>query len=292
MSTARALDPEHSRPWQSRLCMSYSSARAVVSPLAIWMTSAVLTTVLLGCQTVPTTRPNGTSTSELDQIAHRVNDRGKPALAASLYQQAVDKAPTAPHYIALGRARLAADQLHPAANAFRSALKQDPDNPQALLGLGEARRGLGQPGYAIRALRPAARRLNTVHAWTELGLADIANGDAGSAVDAFQQAVKQSGPSDLSSRTNLALARALAGQTSEATVAMREICNSPLAEAPHFRDLLLILVLSGQQTQARELNIPGMTPRHKTALLNRARRIHALSGTAERARAIGLITTG
>lgn len=274
-----------------RARVSNTSIRSIQnrSVIALCTVLAVPAILIQGCQSVPSASPHQAGSSEIDRIAHQVNEQGKPELAASLYQQAADQSPTADNYIALGQARLAADQLQPAADAFRSALRHNPSDMQALLGLGETRRRLGQPGYAIRALAPAAQELDTTHAWTELGLAYIADGNAPAAVQAFQSAVTQTTVDDLDARTNLALAETLAGRGSDATILMRNVCRSPLAEARHFRDLLLVLVLSGQKEQARRLDIPGMTADRKIDLLREAQRIKALDGTAARANAIGLI---
>ncbi|HET7314019.1 tetratricopeptide repeat protein [Salinisphaera sp.] len=226
----------------------------------------------------------------LNHIAGQVADQGDLALAASLYARAAKQSPTAENFVALGNARLAIDRPHDAAEAFRSALKRDRDNARALLGLGEARLRQGQFEYALQVLKPAAARLNSVHAWSQLAIARIARGDAEGGAAAFGMAAAET--DNLDAQANYALAEALAGHDQTAIQLMRRICDSPIAETRHFRNLLLILVLTGNDTEARALSIPGLAATRKQELLERAEQIRDLPDVAARARAIGIAKAG
>ena len=228
--------------------------------------------------------------TRLMQLAGDIDRRGNPEMAASMYARAAETSKDNPDaYVKLGDARLAAGQLSAAAQAYRGALRRQQDYPPALLGLGKTRLQLGQTHYAAKVLGQAAPVINSVDAWSQLGAARAMLGQTRKAQAAFREANRLSNSVDVQS--NLALADALAGDYIQAVSRMRTVCDSPLAETRHFRNLLLVLVLAGRDTQAYSTHFPGIGPAQQKALYTRARRIRDMAQPGRRARAIGMVAS-
>lgn len=249
----------------------------------------VLCAAVTACATHPASSPAPGQPDKLQSLAGQVENKGNPALAASLYEQAVQNHPSAINFINLGNARLSARQPAAAADAFRSALRLDEHNDQALLGLGKARLNQGEFDYAVRVLAPVAPRLHTADAWTQLGLASAGAGQPADAAKAFAQAAALS--NDLDAQSNLALADSLAGEHSQALARMRAVCDSPLAEPRHFRNLLLVMIMANHVTEAHQSHMPGMSHTQQEALIRQALQIKHTRGAANQAREIGFIHT-
>lgn len=230
--------------------------------------------------------------SRLLSLADDIAQQGDSATAATMYERAVEISGDDPDInVRLGDARLATGDLRGAAAAYRAALSIDIHHPQALLGLGSVQLRLGKTESAVRNLQKAAPELDTLAAWSRLGVAHALLGQSQAAQRAFAHAVSLA-PDEPDARTNLALAQVLAGNTDEAVSQMLRVSASPLAEARHFRNLILVLVLAGEENQAANTEIPDMPESLRQSLIERAQRIQAIADPGERARMMGLNMAG
>lgn len=249
----------------------------------------VLAAIGIGCLlSACAATPTGSTEGRLLKLADDVDQRGDHATAAAMYERALEQGEaSADIQVRLGNARLAAGEPAAAAEAFRAALHEDINLAPALLGLGTAQLRLGEPESALRSLSRAAPAINSVSGWSRLGAAQALTGRPGQAVAAFDKAVALE-PRDLDLQANLALAESLAGDNAKAVAAMRQITASPLAEARHYRNQILVLVLAGQTDEARRVEIPDLPTAKRESLIASAERLAAIPGAAERAQALGL----
>lgn len=141
---------------------------------------------------------------------------------------------------------------------------------------------------AVRALSAAAPLVKSDTAYNRLGTALILTGQATQAVSAFETAASIE-PANLDTQTNISLAQALSGAQAQSVATARAVTTSPRAELRHFRNLMLVLVLAGQDEQAAAVNVPDGSDAEQRAFLAEARKIRALATPAARAQAIGLL---
>ncbi len=229
--------------------------------------------------------------ARLIALAKDIDRRGDKATAASLYERAAKvSTDTVGAHVRLGEAELAAGQPEQAASSFRTALASDPNNGRALLGLGTAQLQANEVESAARTLAAAAPIVKTSTGYNRFGTALILTGDGRGAESAFTQA-KNLNPANLDTQSNLALAQALSGKTDAAVTTMRAVTQSPRAEARHFRNLLLVLVLGGRDKEAAEVAVPDYPTAEKQAFLSEARKVRATKSPSARARAIGLLAS-
>lgn len=243
-----------------------------------------LSLILAACAATPT----GTHEGRLLKLAKDVDQHGDHATAAAMYERALEQnGPSADIQVRLGNALLASGEAQAAAKAFRAALAEDIHLAPALLGLGTAQLRLDQPESALRSLSQAAPEMDSVVAWSRLGAAQALVGQPAQAASAFAKAVALE-PRDLDAQANLVLAEALAGENVSAIADMQRITDSPLAEARHYRNLILVLVLAGRSNEALQADIPDLSAADRQSLIASAERIGALPDAAARARALGL----
>lgn len=253
-------------------------------------TALLLTCMALGACTTTAVSPNGEQ-ARLLSLADDINQRGDHATAAAMYERAAELTPEDPRlHVRLGNARLAAGNAEAAKASFRTALRLDIENAEALLGLGTTQLQLGEAESAVRNLSKAAPEIDTPVAWSRLGAAHALVGQGESATHAFSQAAALR-PHDPDALTNLALAYSLAGESAEAVELMHRVSDSPLAEARHFRNLILVLVLARETELARSIAIPEMPANERQSLIEQAARIGEIADPASRARAMGLAMT-
>ncbi|MCX2698457.1 tetratricopeptide repeat protein [Ochrobactrum chromiisoli] len=260
-------------------------------------TSALIVTcmALAACTTASENAQNhGPKGDEarLIALAQDIDQRGDKATAASLYERAANvSSDTVGAHNRLGDAQLKSGQPESAAKSFRTALAKDPNNGRALLGLGTAQLQSSEVESAARTLAVAAPIVKSSTAYNRLGTALILTGDGNGAEAAFAKA-RQHDPASLDTQSNLALAQALSGKTDAAVTTMRAATQSPRAEARHFRNLMLVLVLGGRDRDAAEVAVPDYPAAEKQAFLAEARKVRAIKSPSARARAIGLLASG
>ena len=210
--------------------------------------------------------------------------------AITLYQQTVALSGDAPDAnVRLGDACMRANRITQAIKAYRAALIKDPNNNDALLGLGAALVQRGAIDEGLADLAKAAPRVNTGTAYNRLGVAQMMVGQFAKAQNTFNKG-RTVAPNDLDIATNFALAAALAGKADDAAALVQEIVQSPAAEERHRRNLVIALVLIGRSDdEARAAAPPELPQQEITALLERAKAIRNMSDPKARAKALGIM---
>lgn len=223
------------------------------------------------------------------QLAADLEKRGDPATAAAFYQRATQQPEAGPQtWLKLGDSLLAGNDLRGAERAFQRALELATNNSDALLGLGTAQLRQGKLERAVTALTQAADAGGQPKAWNRLGIAQILRGQTSPAQTAFSRSLGLE-PTELDTRCNLALAYALGGDRQKALQTIATVSDSPLAQARHQRNELLILVLAGREQDLAGRTFDDIPAGERQTLLREARRIKALADPAAQAQALGLI---
>ncbi|WP_324765031.1 tetratricopeptide repeat protein (plasmid) [Sinorhizobium meliloti] len=228
---------------------------------------------------------------KLLSIAESIEAKGESATALALYERAAENAPgDVSLRVRVGNARLKAGDVEGAEEAFRAALQVNPQDAEALLGLGTAQLRKGETELAARTLIPAAQALNSVVAYNRLGTALVFSGNGAAAEEAFSKALSLQ-PANLDTTTNLALAQALSNDLPQAVMHMGNVIGSPLAQRRHFVNYLIVLAMAGETEKARAFDVPDMSARQKNQILAKAAKLPSISDPARRAQEVGLLTS-
>jgi len=232
----------------------------------------------------------GDKSKSLVSLAEDIEAHGERDTAIKLYRQTVAASGNAPAAnVRLGDAYMRANRIKPAINAYRAALIKDPNNNDALLGLGAALVQHGSLDEGLADLAKAAPRVGTGAAYNRLGIAQIMVGQFADAQNTFEKG-RAGAPNDLDIATNLALAAALAGDADNAAALVHEIAQSPAAEERHRRNLVIVLGLIGRSDdEARAAAPPELSQHEITALLKRAEALRNMSDPKARAKALGMM---
>ncbi|MEG5266155.1 tetratricopeptide repeat protein [Pseudomonas sp. JDS28PS106] len=242
---------------------------------------------LTACSTAP---KSDASYERSMQLAADLEKRGDPATAAAFYQRATQQPEAGPQtWLKLGDSLLAGNDARGAERAFQRALELGPGNAEALLGLGTAQLRQGKLERAATALAQAAEGSDRAVAWNRLGIAQILRGQTTPAQSAFSHSLGLA-PDDLDTRCNLALAYALGGERQKAVQTIEPVARSPLAQARHQRNELLVLVLAGDEQQLAGRSLDDIPAAERQQLLTEARRIKSLADPAQQARELGLVS--
>ncbi len=229
--------------------------------------------------------------SRLLNIARDIDAKGETGTALALYERAAEMSTNdSTIHVKLGNARLKEGDPEGAEKAYRTALQINPQDADALLGLGTIQLQHGDAIGAAKTLAPAAQAVNSVSAYNKLGTALVLAGDGAAAEGAFTKALALQ-PSNLDTKTNLALAQALSNKLPDASIGMDSVVASPLAEKRHFVNYMIILSLSGDTARARAIDIPDMPANQKNQILAKAAKLRSIQSPAERAQAIGLLAS-
>lgn len=258
----------------------------VIWTLKTWPVRCLAATCLVlgGCATPPVTADG----ERLLRLAAEVDRRGDPSAAVALYERAAVLSNESPEVmVQLGEARLASGDAAGAARAFRGILARRPGDPQALLGLGTALLQTGEVSRASDALAQAAPLIGTATAYNRLGTAAMLAGRAEEGLAALTHAHGLA-PENLDIGTNLALAQALGGRSTEAIETIGRVVHSPLARPSHLRQQLLVLTLAGQEQRVAAA-LPDLNAGERMSLIGKARAIKGLQDPADRARALGIL---
>ncbi|MEZ5932768.1 MAG: tetratricopeptide repeat protein [Alphaproteobacteria bacterium] len=227
--------------------------------------------------------------ASLVRLADGLHERGELTTAIALYQRAAASSEDARELVLLGRALQEAGANERAAGAFRRALSRDPENPDALLGLGVAYLSLGQIDKSIQYLQELVnpgKGSDTVR-YAALGAAlDIA-GRHDQAV-AIYTAGLEVVPDDLDLKSNLALSYAFYDRHVEAINLMIDVTDALEARRSHHRNLVLVLALAGQDRDAVATGLRLLGEKETQDVMAQAASVRQLSNGADRARAIGL----
>lgn len=223
------------------------------------------------------------------QLAGDLQKRGDAGSAAALYEKATQE-PDAriEAWLKLGEARLTSGDARAAERAYQQALERKPDNAAALLGVGTAQLRQGKLERAVTSLTQASAGNEHPEAFNRLGVAQMLRGEPAAAQAAFIQSLALA-PTDLDTQCNLALAYALGGRSQQALQTIKEVRESPRAQASHQRNALLVMVLAGREEDLRTQSLEDITPKQYARLLTEARRIKTIRDPALQARELGLV---
>jgi Flp pilus assembly protein TadD len=221
----------------------------------------------------------------LARLAADIEAHGEIETALGLYRQAAEETTDASAYVRLGEACARAGRIDPAIAAFRSALRRDADNADALLGLGSALVRKKALPDAIVVLEKAAARSETPGIWNQFGWAQTLAGRFAAGRDSLERASRLN-PTDLDVLCNLALAEALVGHGERATELTSQVVKSG-AEQHHARSAVVTLVLAGHSDSARVVADLNLAPRDVEDLLRRAAAIRTMPTPEARAQALG-----
>jgi len=218
-----------------------------------------------------------------------LRERGELTTAIALYQRAAANSDDAEALVALGRALAEVNAYERASGAFRQALSRDPDNPDALLGLGTSYLSLGQVSKSIQFLEQLVDQGGGEDSlrYAALGAAlDIA-GRHEQAVATYTAGLEVV-PNDLNLKSNLALSYAFHDRHDEAITLMVDVADALDARRAHHRNLVLVLALAGQKSDAVVTGLRLLGENETRDVLAQATSLRELSDGTDRARAIGL----
>jgi Flp pilus assembly protein TadD len=244
---------------------------------------------LAGCAADPEQKPlNALAVAPsvgLARLAADIEAHGEIDTALGLYQRAAEGMPDAAAYVRLGEACARAVRIDQAVAAFRAALELDPDNGDALSGLGSVLVRKNALTEAIVILEKAAVRSDSPGIWNRLGLAQTLAGRFAAGRDSLEHANRLN-PTDLDILSNLALAEVLLDHSERAIEMASRVARSGI-EPHQVRSVVIALVLAGKTDDARE--IAALNPVHGDVedLLNRAAAIRTMRTPEARAQALG-----
>jgi len=191
-------------------------------------------------------------------LAQDLEAEGNYANATVLYQQAVANNPqNIQALLGLGDSYLAIGSLDQAALAFAQALELDPNNGRALRGLASARIMKGEPQFAVAQLEKAVQIDPKDHkAMNTLGVTQDMLGQHIAAQTSYRKVLKDD-PQNHSAKNNLALSLALTGNTDESIRLLEEIGQSTRSTAIAKQNLALVYAAAGRTDDAMMLAQSG-----------------------------------
>src|SRR5215468_184435 len=194
-----------------------------------------------GVQQQPGTPQANASHMDALAMADRLKAEGNLSSAAAMYQQA-------------------AQSNSDAAQAYGGALAIQPNNLEALHGLGHARILLGQPQFAVTQYQTALKIApNDTRILNGLGVAQDMMGDHVGAQKSYHQ-VLAIDPANQSAKNNLALSMALAGDDAGAIKLLEDVSKSASATAVNRQNLALLYGVNGQMAQAEQVSRADLPP--------------------------------
>src|SRR5262249_11710709 len=135
-----------------------------------------------------------------------------------------------------------------------------PNNLEALRGLGHARILLGQPQFAVAQYQTALKIApNDIRILNGLGVAQDMMGDHAAAQKSYRQVLTLD-PSNQSAKNNLALSMALAGDDAGGIKILEEVSKSATATTVNRQNLALLYGVSGQLAQAEQVSRADLPP--------------------------------
>lgn len=223
----------------------------------------------------------------LDSVAADLEAHGGHKTALALYESAAQTSGDTKSVMALGEAYERGGMSAEAIKAYRAALNNDPANVEVKAKLGSALIKGGKATEGLSLLREAAASAASAQISTNLGIAELLDGDPERAAEALRKAAELA-PDDLDIQTNLALAEALSGRAEESVLLMRKVAQAPAANANHKSNYALVLALAGRAAEARSLVPAELSQAQFDAALKRAERMNASPDSKGRARVLGM----
>lgn len=175
---------------------------------------------------------------------------GAPSMALQISDELLAKYPSNVEALARrGDALTALGRPGEAATSYDTAIKIEPNNSRALVGLGKVR--LTQDPAAAEALFGRVTTLdpNDVAALSDLGVARDVQGHHAAAQEAYRMALNAA-PASVYVQVNLGLSMALSGNADGAVHLLQPLAAASGAVARVRQDLALALVLGGHKDEA------------------------------------------
>jgi Flp pilus assembly protein TadD len=219
--------------------------------------AALLATALLGgCASAghaPATA-GAASPDGMMRLADKARDRGELAIAASFYRKAYDAdRQRAKPLVSLGQVLMEMQRPDQASEAFSAALVIEPQNLEALRGLGNSKLALREPEQAIPPLKQAlAQSANDFRVHNALGVAHDLTGDRQGAHQYYRTGLKLA-PDNAPLRSNYALSLALSGEGEEALETIAPLAALPEATPQQRQTVALVYGLAGDTEEAERL---------------------------------------
>lgn len=184
-------------------------------------------------------------------LAQKLEKDGNYANAASLYQQAAATDPqNIDALIGMGDCYLALGSLDNAALGYARALELNPNNGRALRGLGTARMMNGEPQFAVALLEQAVQVDGTdTKALNTLGVTKDMLGQHSEAQAVYRR-ILQINPENSSAKNNLALSLALTGNHAESINLLEQIASSTRSTPITKQNLALVYAAAGRTDEA------------------------------------------
>ncbi|HEX7006917.1 MAG TPA: tetratricopeptide repeat protein, partial [Alphaproteobacteria bacterium] len=144
--------------------------------------------------------------------------------------------------------------------AFQRVLAADPENREAMRGLGNIYIATDQPTKAIEQFQRLIERKPTYQAFNGLGVAYDLEGKHAAAQKAYHSGLAEN-PTSLTLKNNLALSLALSGDYPAAIDLLRSVSRHPQATYRHRQNLALVYGLAGDMTHAAEIARIDLDPK-------------------------------
>lgn len=198
----------------------------------------------------PLTQPTAKA---LLRAAAQTRERGDPMSASALYHRAYAMEPNNPEaLVGLGDVLLEAGETNDAIAAFRAALQLHNGNAAAMQGLGKALIVVDRPEEAAVHFRAALAIRPDPVGYNGLGVALDMNGAHGEAQEAYRHGLAIDAE-NLSLRNNLGLSLALTGDFDQAISVLRKVAAHPRSTMRARQNLALAYGLSGDSDMAARI---------------------------------------
>jgi len=188
------------------------------------------------------------------QMAEMTRLQGDVPQAIQMYKEIIKESqPCEKAYIGLGMSLLDANAVDEAKKVFEKALGLFPNSARAFIGMGAVFLTINQPERALKSFDCALRiDPRNAQALNGRGIALDMLGNFDEAQANYRAAIELC-PSNLSYQSNLALSRALAGDTVEAIRVLERLSCSPEATPRIRQNLSLVYGLAGDMKAAKKI---------------------------------------
>ena len=224
----------------------------------MWNKSAlpVLLVVLSGCTGVPARLGDGSPSLKTAETALA---SGAPELAYRICGTLVDNGDTSVKtMVCKGNALTALGRSAEAASSFAIALQSQPQNPDALIGVGRLRLTTDPGGAEQLFMRALAVQPHDSVALNNLGIARDLQGRHRDAQSAYAEALAAN-PDSHAPQVNLALSMAMSGRAGEASRMLRPLAISATSTARERHDYAAVLTMAGRPDEAAQYLSPELT---------------------------------
>ena len=224
----------------------------------MWNKSAlpVLLVVLSACTGVPARLGDGSPSLKTAETALA---SGAPELAYRICGTLVDNGDTSVKtMVCKANALTALGRSAEAASSFAIALQSQPQNPDALIGVGRLRLTTDPGGAEQLFMRALAVQPHDSVALNNLGIARDLQGRHRDAQSAYAEALAAN-PDSHAPQVNLALSMAMSGRAGEASRMLRPLAISATSTARERHDYAAVLTMAGRPDEATQYLSPELT---------------------------------